>query len=185
MMFKRSSWLALIVALIFGPLEVGAQVTPPPGGQRQRLELERRLQQGFHRQIQSQLGLDESTMVQIRGVMQSFQQDRRALNQNQAALRYKLRNPALAELEETEARELLQEMVDLQQRELELYKQEQEELLKVMSPVAVLRFYKAREDLGMRVQQLRQGRGQGGGRGGVGGGDLPRAGRGGGGSIFR
>jgi hypothetical protein len=124
-------------------------------------------------------------MQTVREVMQSFQQDRRALNQDQAALRYKLRNPALAELDEGEARGILQEMVDLQQRELDLYKQEQAELLEVLSPVAVLRFYKAREDLGLRVQQLRQGRGQGGGRGAVGGGDLPPAGRGGGGRIFR
>jgi hypothetical protein len=185
MMLKTISVWTLMGLLTLGPVALGAQVTPPPGGQRQRLELERRLQLGFQRQIQSQLGLDESSMTRVRAVMQSFQQDRRALNQDQAALRYKLRNPALAELEEGEARAILQEMVDLQQRELDLYKQEQAELLEVLSPVAVLRFYKAREDLGLRVQQLRQGRGQGGGRGAIGGGDSPPAGRGGGGRIFR
>ncbi len=66
--------------------------------------------------------------------MQSFQEERQALNRAQASLRYRLRDPALPDMEEDEARALIQEMVDLQQRELDLYKREQAELLKVLSP---------------------------------------------------
>ena len=143
-----------------------------------------RLQAGFNRSIQAQLGFSQEVMQSLQSVMRSFQQDRSSLNQAQATLRYRLRNPALSELGEDEARALIQEMVDLQQRELDLYKREQEELLKVMSPLQLIRFYRARDELGQRVQQLRQGRGQGGGPGGVGGMATPPGGRGGG-RFFR
>jgi uncharacterized membrane protein YgcG len=84
---------------------------------------------------------------------------------------------------EDEAKALIQEMVDLQQCELDLYKKEQEELLLVLPPVQLIRFYRLRDDMGQRVQQLRQGRGRGGSRGGAGG--LATAPDGGGGSSFR
>jgi Spy/CpxP family protein refolding chaperone len=183
MMSKKISALALVGVLTLAPMFVSAQVTPPPGGQRQRLELERRLQLGFQRSIQNQLGLGQETMQSVRIVMQSFQEDRSALNRAQASLRYRLRDPALPDMGEDEAKALVQEMVDLQQRELDLYKKEQGELLRVLSPVQLIRFYRLREAMGQRVQQLRQGRGQGGGRGGAGGLAPPPGG--GGGRTFR
>ena len=70
------------------------------------------------------------------------------------------------DLAEDDARAILQEMVDLQQRELDLYKREQTELLGFLTPVQLVRFYQLRESLGQRVNQLRQGRGQGNGAGG-------------------
>lgn len=189
MMSKLITRLALAGVLTLGPMVAAAQVTPPAGGQRQRLELERRLNQGFQRSIQNQLGFDQAKMQGIQGVMRSFQTDRRSLNRSQASLRHRLRDPALTELSEPDARSLLQEMVTLQQRELELYQREQEELLKLMTPVELLRFYRLRENLGERIQQVRQGRGQGGARGGgVGGGigGTVRPGGGpNGGRIFR
>jgi len=183
MMSKKRSALALVGALTLAPIFVSAQVTPPPGGQRQRMELERRLQLGFQRSIQSQLGLSQETMLRVRGVMQSFQEERQDLNRAQASLRYRLRDPELSDMGEDEAKALIQEMVDLQQRELDLYKKEQEELLRVLPPVQLIRFYRLRDDMGQRVQQLRQGRGRGGSRGGAGG--LATPPDGGGGSSFR
>jgi len=178
--------LALAGVLALTPTLASSQVNPPPGGQqRQRMEMERRLEQGFQASIQSQLGFDRAKMQEVRAVMQSFQEERRALNRAQASLRYRLRDPALPDMQEDEARALIQEMVDLQQQELDLYKREQGELLEVMSPVQLIRFYRLRDDMGQRVQQLRQGRGQGGAGGGVGGMSMPPGGRGGGGPIFR
>lgn len=193
---KIVSVLGLAGALTLTPALTSAQVTPPRGGMRQRLELEQRLQQGFGRAIQNQLGLDAETLRSIQGVMQSFQEDRRSLNQAQASLRYRLRDPGLPNLSEEDARSLLQEMVVLQERELDLYRREQAELLKFLSPLQLLRFYRAREELGQRVQQLRQGRGGGGpggglmpgmgaGPGGGIGGAPPPAAMGGGGRLFR
>ncbi len=167
MMRNLFSTLALAGVLLLVPSLSSAQVTPPPGGQRQRLELERRLQQGFGRALQNQLGLDQTQLQGVQGVMQSFQEERQALNRAQASLRYRLRDPALTDMAEEEAMSLVREMVELQERELDLYKREQAELLKLMSPLQLLRLYRLRDDLGQRVQELRQGRGGGGGVGGV------------------
>lgn len=161
--------LALAGVLTLGPLAASAQVTPPGAGQRQRVELERRLRLGFQRSIQSQLQLDEAKVQSIQGITQAFQTERSTLNRAQSSLRYRLRDPALRDMEEAAATALLKEMVDLQQQELDLYKREQAELLKVLTPVELVRFYRLRDDLGQRVQEARQGRGQGGGRGGIGG----------------
>ena len=57
-------------------------------------------------------------------------------------------------------------MLELQERELALYRREQSELLEVMTPLQVLQFYRLREDFGQRLNQLRQRRGPGGGQGG-------------------
>jgi len=154
------------------------------------MELERRLQQGMQRTLQNQLGLDEATMRSVQSVMQSFQQDRQSLNRDQASLRYRLRDPGLPNLSEEDARAMLQEMVTLQERELDLYKREQSALSEYLTPVQLVRFYRFREELGLRVQQLRQGRGMGGGVGGglgMGGGMMmpPPGTVGGGGSLFR
>jgi hypothetical protein len=185
MMRNHLSALALAGVLAFSPGFGSAQVTPPTGGQRQRLELERRLNQGFQRSVQTQLRLDATAMEGLQGIMRSFQEERSALHRAQASLRHRLRDPALWDMTEEDARAFLQEMVDLQERELELYRREQEQLLALLTPVQLLRFYSLREDLGLRVQQLRQRRGRGGGMGGDG---LPKVRPGGGntrGRVFR
>ena len=177
------STAVLLGVLTAAPLVSSAQVTPPPAGQRQRMELERRLHLGFQRMVQTQLNLAEGELESLRTVMRSFQEERSELNRAQASLRHRLRDPALPDLTQEEAQGLLREMVLLQERELELYRSEQEELLKVLSPVQLLRFYSLRESMGQRIQQLRQGRG-----GGRGGGDGPPFSPGsppGGGVLFR
>jgi Spy/CpxP family protein refolding chaperone len=182
--------LALMGVLTLGPLAASApaacQVPPPAGAQRQRVELERRLRLGFQRSIQNQLQLDQGKVQSIQGINQSFQTERSALSRAQASLRHRLRDPALQDLDEADATGLLEEMVGLQQQELDLYKREQAELLKVLTPVELVRFYRLRDDLGQRVLEARQGRGQGGvGRGGNGGAAVVPGSRGGGGRFLR
>jgi hypothetical protein len=167
MIGKRFSMVAVVGILTLAPLAAEAQVTPPPGGRRQRLELERRLQLGFQRTVQSQLGLQEGEVVRLREVMRAFQEERAELNRAQASLRHRLRDPAIQDMEEPTAQALLRELVDVQERELALYRREQEQLLQFMTPVQVLRFYRLRDNLGQRIQQLRQGRGGGRGPGGI------------------
>ncbi|NNM07018.1 MAG: hypothetical protein HKO65_18130 [Gemmatimonadetes bacterium] len=166
MMLRVISALGLASVMTLAPLLASAQVNPPPGGQRQRMQMEQRLQQGFQRSIQNQLGWDQARMEGLRGIMRSFQEERSALNRAQASVRYRLRDPALQDLTDQEAAEILQEMLEVQQQELELYRREQQELLTIMSAPELVRFYRLRDNLGQRLQQLRQGRGTGGGRGG-------------------
>lgn len=170
---------ALAVLVLAGsfslmPVLVVAQVTPPPGGQRQRMELEQRLHAGFGRAVQARLGLAPEKLAALQEVMMSFQEDRMELNRARAVVRFRLREQALQDMPEAEARSLLQEMIRLQEEEVDLYRREQEQLLQVLTPLQLVRFYNLRESLGQQVQELRRGRGPGrgpgGGPGGMGGG---------------
>jgi hypothetical protein len=149
------------------------------------MELERNLRQRFQRSIQNQLQLSPEQVQGLQGVTQTFQAERSTLALAQASLRHRLRDPALREIDDTNAEALLKEMVDLQQQELDLYKREQSELLEVMTPSQLVGFYRLRDDLGQQVQQLRLRRGQGGGGVGVGGQGPFGTGPGPGGGIFR
>ncbi len=94
MIYKVLPMLALLAVLGLQPIATGAQVTSPRGGQgqRQRLELERRLQRGFQQSVFAEMGLDQDQMQGVRSTMQSFQEERSTLNRDQASLRYKFRD---------------------------------------------------------------------------------------------
>lgn len=158
------STVAITLTLALAPLTASAQVRPggPPGQRPQRQELENRLQQGFGRMVAGRLGLDRDGLAALQQVMQSFRENRMALNQDQAALRHRLRNPGLEEMGEAEARALLNEMIRVQEAELELYRREQAELQTVLSPTQLVLFYSIRDEWGARIQQMRQGGGPGG-----------------------
>ncbi len=196
-MKRTMGFFMLMVGLALGASPALSQVGPPPGaGQRRgqeparQQELERRLQARFGENIRSRLGLDAEKLRAIQGVMQAFQAERQTLNRSHASLRYRLRDPGLPDMPDAEARAFLQELVAIQDQELALYRREQEQLLGVLTPAQVVLFYRLREDLGRRIQELRQG-GGGLGVGGLGErlpgsppeGLLPGAGRGGGGRF--
>ena len=164
---KRYTVLMILgLALAFEPAPIPAQVRAQ-GGQRQQLE--RRLQQGFGRLVQTELGLTAEQLAPLQAIMQSFRGDRQAVNQAQVAVRYRLRDPNLAEASDETAREILEEMIRVQEAELDLYRREQAELLTVLTPNQLVRFYKIRDDWGQRIQDLRRPRGPGGPGGRAGG----------------
>ena len=165
-MTRALAMMVLAGAVTLLPALAAAQVASPPGGQRHRMELEQRLHAGFGQMVQNRLGLSQEEVAALQGVMMSFQQDRMQLNQARATARFRLREQALQSMPEAEARALLEEMVRLQEREVDLYRREQEELLKVLTPLQLVRFYGLREGLGQQVQEIRQGRGPGRGPGG-------------------
>ena len=161
MIRKLGPWV-LTAALLASPAFASAQVRGQMG-QRQRMELERRVQAGFGRMVRTQLELSQEEFQALQTVMESFRDQRRLLSEAQASVRYRLRDPGLRNLADSDAMGLLQEMIRVQEEELELYRREQEELLGVLSPLQLVMFYRIREDLGRQVQQLRGGRGPGGG----------------------
>jgi hypothetical protein len=121
--------------------------------------------------VQTQLGLSRDEFLSLQGIMESFREHRMALSQAQAALRHRLRDPGLESLGDSEALDLLEEMIHVQEEELDLYRREREELLGVLSPTQLVLFYRLRDQLSRQVDQLRRGRGPGGmglGQGGLG-----------------
>lgn len=163
-MNSKLAFLVFVLATTLGPLGLEGQVRPP-GGMRQRQQLERRVEQGFAGLVQAQLDLSPEQLSSLQGVMQSFREDRQTVNQAQAALRYRLDDPGLPDLTDDAAKELLAEMIRVQEAEVDLYRREQAQLLTVLSPNQLVRFYRLREEWGRRIQEMRQpgGRGPGGG----------------------
>ncbi len=157
----------LAVLLFLAPVPGIAQVRPggPPGQRGNRMEMERRLQQGFAQVIQQRLGLSDEELDAVQAVMNTFRDERRDLMRSQASLRHRLRDPALQDLNRTEAEELLDEMIRIQEAELDLYRRELEEMRGVLDAGEVILLIGLREEFGRRIQQLRQGRGAGRGGG--------------------
>ncbi len=172
--------LAVVLALGTGPWAGAGQVVPPPGGGLRRGqvqppdrlgELEARVWARFGESVRAQLRLEPAKFRALQDAMQAFQAERQEVNRARASLRHRLRDPALPDLPEAEARALLSEMVRLQEKELDLYKREQVRLLEVLTPSQLVLFYRLREDFAQRIQELRQGRPGGPGIGaGIGGG---------------
>lgn len=159
-MKRRLAVLTMALIAGFGPIPGEAQVRPP-GGQRQRQQLERRLEQGLARLVAEELGLTPDQVASVQSVMQGFREERQSVNRAQASLRYRLRDPALPDLADDAARAILAEMIQVQEAELDLYRREQAQLLTVLSPTQVVRFYGIREAWGQRILELRQGGGRG------------------------
>jgi hypothetical protein len=154
-MNPKLAFLVFALATTLWPLGLEGQVRPP-GGMRQRQQLERRVEQGFARLVQAQLDLPQEQLSSLQEVMQSFREDRQAVNQAQAALRYRLADPGLPDLTDEAAGEILAEMIRVQEAEVDLYRREQAQLLTVLSPNQLVRFYGLREEWGRRIQEMRK-----------------------------
>lgn len=159
---RLSGWACLAVAVCVVPAALGAQERPRRGegrmGPRQeRSELEQRVRQRFGEMIRVRLELTDEQAAELRGVMERFQADRVELARDDEALR--LRFQAVLTEQGTandEAEALLGRMMDIRERELGLFRAEQEALAEVLTPAQLVRFHAMREQLNQRVRALRQ-----------------------------
>lgn len=136
-----------------------------PGGilrPQERQQLERRVRARFAEMMRQRLGLSSEEAQRLNATVESFMERRQRIVADEEALR--LRMEAIAQEEEptdAEARTLLASMRELREAEVRLFREEQEALLQVLSPVQLVRFHAMRQQLGQRIQQLRGGMGPG------------------------
>lgn len=181
MRVRRAVWTAVLVAAV-APLAVSAQ-----GGDRRapgdRAQLEERVRAQMGRVMRERLGLTDEQATRLSEVTQNFENERRELFSLERAARRRVEALLLeGGTNQDEARELITRMGDLREREARLFREEQEALLDVLTPLQVLRLQELRQDLGRRIRALggrdgqpRAGAGQGGNHGGrAGGGAQPR-----------
>ena len=155
--WTAAGWLALAVMLAV-PSAIDAQQRgqarrgPPQG----REDLEQRVREGFGRMMRMRLGLDDDKAVELAEVMQSFQQDRMRLGRDEQALKRRVEAAMLeGGVSDAEAEGLLDRILDIKERELALFRAEQEGLMGVLTPNQLLQFHALREQLQERVRQLR------------------------------
>lgn len=149
------------LAVFVGTLACGAAANAqsgPPGRivrPQDRERLEQRVRAEMGRVMQQRLGLDSAQAARLSEVVQGFETRRRDLFQQEQATRRRV-EALLIEggSNQTEARSLLTRMAELRQQEAQLFREEQEALLAVLTPTQVLQLQSFRQDLGQRIRQL-------------------------------
>jgi Spy/CpxP family protein refolding chaperone len=125
-----------------------------------RAELEERVRAQMGRLMRERLGLDEEEATRLSEVVRGFDGRRRELFAEEQATRRRVEAVLLeGGSDQDEARDLITRMWELRREEAELFREEQEALLDVLTPVQVLRLQELRQDLGQRIRALGGGRG--------------------------
>ena len=147
-MTTRGVVLALILALV-----PSALVGQARGVDRQQLES--RIRQAFQNQIRQQLELSPGETSELTEVVQWSEGQRRQIAERTRQLNDGVVNFLRDGGTEADARAILGERRALQREESELFAEEQDRLLGVLSPNQVVRFYRLRDQFNRRLQQVR------------------------------
>lgn len=152
----RARWVIVaMAALALVPADGWAQRGPPRGGQ-ERQELERRIRARFAEIVRERLQLTDEQAEGLGSVLRAFEDDRRELRRREMALRRRVQAFSGAQGEDAQAaRAIMEEMAALRLEEAQLFQREQTALLEVLTPVQLVRFHAAREELSQRVRRLR------------------------------
>jgi len=168
----RGLAILMTVLLMGGVQDLVAQ----RGGRGSRADMELRIQARFDNLVREDLGLGEDQWRRLQGAVGDFRTRRLEFLQSERNTRARvgrLGGPAGGQqLTEVEASAILAEMLELGDEEATLLREEQEALLRILSPQQVVRYLVMRQQLGDSVLRLR-------GRGGLGrGGRGSQSGRG-------
>lgn len=171
---KSRRWVRMGMGLLVAGLAAGSTgpLTAQQEGTRSqtqsRQNMEAQLRRAFGERIRQDLGLSEEQFSRVQSRLQAFQEERRTLARRERATRLRIQAVLEAgEREESEASELLAEMISLREEELSLFKREMEALSEEMTPEQRLRFIVFRDRLNQRIQGVRGREGFGGPPGGA------------------
>jgi Spy/CpxP family protein refolding chaperone len=147
---------AVVIAAMVSPACLAAQVGSQgrPGGQ-DREQIERRIRAQMGRMMEERLALDETQAASLSEVVQTYETRRRELFTQEQATRRRVQAVLLeGGANQAEARTLLDRMAGLQRQEAELFVDEQEAFLDILTPTQVLQLHELRQDLGRRIRAL-------------------------------
>ncbi len=173
-------WLMSAVVLSLTALPLQAQqpnrMQRTPLTQEQRQELERRVRQQFDQRMREDLGLNADEQARFQRLVQDFRDRRLELSLERRQLQVRLRREGRREdLTDDEAQEMLDQTLELADREAALFREEQAAFLEILSPAQLVQLYELREALTQRLRRL-QGSNQNQQQGNVPGGMLGWAG---------
>lgn len=121
-----------------------------------RQGVEREFRQRFAQVVQRELGLDDAHLRRLQATLQKFEAPQRDLmrleNETRRDLRLQLRMGDSAEQNRVE--KLLDDLLAVQKRRIELHEQEDRDLRGFLTPVQRARFYGLKEQLRRRVEEV-------------------------------
>jgi Spy/CpxP family protein refolding chaperone len=152
--------IAAVIAFVLlaaSASSVRAQAEPRQQVAPQRAELERRLRERTAEVVRRRLQLNDDQMARLATVNQQLDQQRMALvgeeRQARIALRAELQAGNAANQQKVGT--LLDQMLRLQRRRLDLIENEQRELAKFLTPVQRAKYFGLQNEIRKRMQELR------------------------------
>ena len=161
-------WRGVVLALAVGTLIAGNSAEGqggPPGGRGpgrggrddpRRQGVEREFRQRFAQVVQRELALDDAHMRRLEAILQKFEAPQRALmreeNETRRDLRQQLRQGD--SVEQDRVAKLLDDLLAVQRRRIDLHEQEDLDLRSFLTPVQRARFYGIQEQLRRRVEEV-------------------------------
>jgi hypothetical protein len=139
-----------------GPPRQAAPERAPDSAGRARLEGD--IRRGFARAVRERVGLSDAQMRQLGPLSQRHEQQRRRLQLEERNTRTSLRvavrdyQPA----DSAKVGQLLQNLIDIQRRRVQLLESEQRDLSAIMTPVQRARYLALQEQVRRRLEQMRQ-----------------------------
>jgi Spy/CpxP family protein refolding chaperone len=123
-----------------------------------RARLESAIRRGFAQAARRRVGLSDAQINQLAPIMQRYEQQRRQLLRDErdarVSLRAQMRNEQTADA--TKVDQLLQRLVDVQKRRVQLVEAEQRELATVMTPLQRAKFMALQEQIRRRMEEMRE-----------------------------
>jgi len=160
----RASFLAVAAILIVGAsnsLPAQASVMQPQANQvpPARAELERRFRERTAQIVRRRLELNDDQMAKLQASNQQFDQQRVALVAEERQARQALRAELLLGngANQQKVNGLLDQLLRLQRRRLDIVDNEQRELGKFLTPVQRAKYFGLQNEMRRRAQELRDG----------------------------
>jgi hypothetical protein len=123
-----------------------------------RARLEADVRRNFARLVRQQVGLTDDQMRRLVPVTQKYEQQRRQLSMQERDARMSLRDIVMTRqaADTAQVERLLQRLIDVQKRRVELVEAENRELSAFMNPMQRARLFALQEQARRRIEQMRQ-----------------------------
>jgi hypothetical protein len=141
-----------------GQAAIGGAATQRAPDSVGRARLENEIRRVFARAVRQRVGLNDAQMNRLGPVAQQYEQQRRRLQVEErdlrVSLRASLRNEQGADPKQVDR--MLQRMIEIQRRRLDILESEQRDLATFMTPLQRAKYAALQEQFRRRVEQMRQ-----------------------------
>ena len=155
---RRARWLVLLgLAAAASTMPVEAQRPAPDSAPARRQVLEQRVRQRMAAVVQQRLGLTADQMRRLGEVNRDMEAQRRLLHGQERDLRVSLRAEVMRgdSANQDRVAQLVDQLIDVQRRRIDLLGREQRALSSFMTPVQRAQYLAMQDQLRRRMEEMR------------------------------